>query len=380
MQDRDLQRGEFFVAIPIAFVILVLRLRHACVPGPVRVRDLRHSRNPRRGLDRRQHDGAVDVRHRLVSLIGLGIAIDYSLLMVYRYREERRAGKDREEAVVVTMLTAGRAVIFSGTAVAIGLALLLFMPLPFIRGFGIAGLTIPIVSVVCALTLLPALLYTTADRLDRVRLISRKWLARREDDGTRVLDAPRADDHAPAGALRHGLGRGTPRRRDSRVLAGRRPGHQQGDPAESGIDCGAQRPRRRGRGGGHRTDRGRDRHRPSRRSRRSGGHRGGGAPRPAVERGSGGEDDRAARRRSGRRSDGTLCTLPGHRRARVRDAPAQWTSSTASATASSPRPGSRAGSRSTRAAGRRRAWTSSASPTARSRGSSSECSRLRTCS
>ena len=118
---------------------------------------------------------------QLVSLIGLGIAVDYSLLMVYRYREERRAGKDKAEAVVRTMETAGRAVVFSGTAVAIGLALLLAMPLPFIRGFGVAGMTIPIVSVICALTLLPALLYLTADGLDRVRLVPRRLLERRAD-------------------------------------------------------------------------------------------------------------------------------------------------------------------------------------------------------
>jgi len=68
--------------------------------------------------------------------------------------------------------------VFSGTAVAIGLALLLALPMPFIRGFGIAGLTIPIVSVICALTLLPVLLYFTADSLDRVRLLPRRFIAR----------------------------------------------------------------------------------------------------------------------------------------------------------------------------------------------------------
>ena len=73
----------------------------------------------------------------LVSLIGLGIAIDYSLLVVYRFREELRETDDTHEAIVRTMDTAGRAVVFSGTAVAIGLALLLFMPLPFMRGFGV---------------------------------------------------------------------------------------------------------------------------------------------------------------------------------------------------------------------------------------------------
>jgi RND superfamily putative drug exporter len=117
----------------------------------------------------------------LVTLIGLGIAIDYSLLIVHRFREEIRAGRSREEAIVVTMDTAGRAVVFSGTAVAIGLAMLLFMPLPFLRGFGLAGLFIPAVSLVAALTLLPALLWFLAERLDRVRLLPKRWLDRRAD-------------------------------------------------------------------------------------------------------------------------------------------------------------------------------------------------------
>jgi RND superfamily putative drug exporter len=117
----------------------------------------------------------------MVTLIGLGIAIDYSLLMVYRYREERRSGKSKEDAVATTMETAGRAVVFSGTAVAIGLALMLLMPLPFMRGFGLAGLLIPLVSVLAAITLLPALLYWLEDRLDRVRLIPQRIIERRED-------------------------------------------------------------------------------------------------------------------------------------------------------------------------------------------------------
>ena len=80
-----------------------------------------------------------------------------------------------------TMATAGRAVVFSGTAVGIGLALMLFMPLPFMRGFGIGGLVIPLVSVVCALTLLPVLLCFLAAKLDRVRLIPKRVVERRED-------------------------------------------------------------------------------------------------------------------------------------------------------------------------------------------------------
>jgi uncharacterized membrane protein YdfJ with MMPL/SSD domain len=117
----------------------------------------------------------------LVSLIGLGIAIDYSLLVVYRFREEVRRGAARDDAIVKTMATAGRAVVFSGTAVAIGLAMLLFMPLPFMRGFGIGGLVIPVVSVLAAVTFLPAALSLAGQRLDAVPLLPRAWLARRDD-------------------------------------------------------------------------------------------------------------------------------------------------------------------------------------------------------
>jgi RND superfamily putative drug exporter len=93
-----------------------------------------------------------------VQLIGLGIAIDYSLLIVYRFREELERGGSQEDAVVRTMQTAGRAVVFSGATVAIGLALLLFMPSPFMRSMGIGGFLIPLVSILGAVTLQPALL------------------------------------------------------------------------------------------------------------------------------------------------------------------------------------------------------------------------------
>jgi len=93
----------------------------------------------------------------LVFLIGLGVAIDYSLLVVYRYREELQR-REVDDAIVRTMETAGRAVVFSGATVAIGLALLLFMPLPFVRSIGVGGFLIPIASIAAALTLQPALL------------------------------------------------------------------------------------------------------------------------------------------------------------------------------------------------------------------------------
>ncbi|MFE6165774.1 MMPL family transporter [Streptomyces sp. NPDC056486] len=112
----------------------------------------------------------------LVALIGLGIAIDYALLVVTRWREERnKPGADgpepeaRKLAVVRSVASAGRAVALSGATVAISLAALVVLPVPFLRSVGYAGLLIPLVSVAVALTLLPVLLYAWGDKLDRPR-------------------------------------------------------------------------------------------------------------------------------------------------------------------------------------------------------------------
>jgi len=102
----------------------------------------------------------------LVALIGLGVAIDYSLLIVVRWREERAHGYTGDEAVVRAMATAGRAVVFSGTTVAIGLLAMIVLPLPFLRSIGYAGMLIPLISVIVAITLLPVVLAKAGDRLD----------------------------------------------------------------------------------------------------------------------------------------------------------------------------------------------------------------------
>ncbi len=112
----------------------------------------------------------------LVQLVGLGIAIDYSLLVVYRFREELERGDDVEDAIVRTMQTAGRAVVFSGATVAIGLALLLFMPLPFMRSMGVGGFLIPVTSVLAAATLQPVLLSLYGRRgTRRIAVLPRRY-------------------------------------------------------------------------------------------------------------------------------------------------------------------------------------------------------------
>ncbi len=105
----------------------------------------------------------------LVGLIGLGVAIDYSLLIVVRWREERARGAANDDAVRTAMRTAGHSVAVSGLTVAIGLLALVVVPVPFIRSIGFGGLLIPLFSVAAALTLLPALLSALGPRLDRRR-------------------------------------------------------------------------------------------------------------------------------------------------------------------------------------------------------------------
>ena len=118
----------------------------------------------------------------LVSLVGLGVAIDYSLLLVTRWREERAKGADNHTAVTIAMATAGRAIALSGLTVGIGLIALVVLPVPGLRSVGIGGMLIPVVSVAVSLTLLPALLGGIGPRVDWPRLrheqhASRAWTA-----------------------------------------------------------------------------------------------------------------------------------------------------------------------------------------------------------
>src|SRR6185312_12483019 len=115
----------------------------------------------------------------IVALIGLAIAVDYSMLVVFRFREELAKTDDQHDALTTTMATAGRATLFSGLTVAIGLALLVFMPLPFMRSMGVGGLLVPLVSIAASATLLPALLAMLGRGVNRFRVIPKRILDRR---------------------------------------------------------------------------------------------------------------------------------------------------------------------------------------------------------
>ncbi len=134
----------------------------------------------------------------LVALIGLGVAIDYSLLLVTRWREELQRGHDPEQAVHRAMATAGRAVVTSGGTVAVGLLALVLLPVPFLRSIGLAGLLIPLAATLATLTLLPVLLATVGPRLD--------WPAgrrARHDPARRGSAASRRWTGWAAGVARH---------------------------------------------------------------------------------------------------------------------------------------------------------------------------------
>jgi putative drug exporter of the RND superfamily len=116
----------------------------------------------------------------LIALVGLGVAIDYSLLIVVRWREARAHGHAGDDAVVHAMATAGRAVVWSAATVAIGLLALIALPVPFLRSVGYGGMVIPLVSLAVVTTLLPVILSKIGGRLDWPHLrtddrASRSW-------------------------------------------------------------------------------------------------------------------------------------------------------------------------------------------------------------
>jgi putative drug exporter of the RND superfamily len=107
----------------------------------------------------------------LVAVMGLGVAVDYSLLLVTRWREEREAGRSNDDAILAAAPTAGRAVVLSGTIVAVGLLSLVVLPVPFLRSIGLGAMLIPLVAIAAAITLLPVILAAWGPALDKHRVV-----------------------------------------------------------------------------------------------------------------------------------------------------------------------------------------------------------------
>jgi putative drug exporter of the RND superfamily len=177
--NEDLARGES-IAVPVALLVMVFMfgtlggiavpVAFAAMTIPVTLGFV--------WIFAHVMEMAIYVTN-IVALIGLAIAVDYSMLVVFRFREELAHTDDARAALRTTMATAGRATLFSGGVVAVGLALLVFMPLPFMRSMGVGGLLVPLVSIAASATLLPALLAVMGGGVNRWRIIPRRVLERR---------------------------------------------------------------------------------------------------------------------------------------------------------------------------------------------------------
>jgi trehalose monomycolate/heme transporter len=116
-----------------------------------------------------------------ISLLGLGMAIDYSLIIITRYREELRAGGAPRDAATATLTTAGRTVVVSGVTVGLSLACLLVFPEPFLKSMAYGGMAAVLVAMICAVTVLPALLVLLGGRINALRLGRRPAAEPRRD-------------------------------------------------------------------------------------------------------------------------------------------------------------------------------------------------------
>jgi len=179
--EQDLQRAEY-VALPITLILLVLIFASVVAALlPISVGVLAIVGGVGGTLFLARFTDVSQYAINVVTLIGLGVAIDYSLFIVNRFRDELAAGASREDAIATAMSTAGRAITFSGITVAVGLSAMLFFQGTFLASMGAAGAIVVAVAVVYGLTFLPALLSVIGPSVDRLRL---PFLGRRKPDGT----------------------------------------------------------------------------------------------------------------------------------------------------------------------------------------------------
>ena len=179
--EQDLQRAEY-VALPVTLILLVLIFASIVASLlPISVGVLAIIGGVGGTLFLARFTDVSQYAINVVTLIGLGVAIDYSLFIVTRFRDELAAGASREDAIAKSMSTAGRAITFSGITVAVGLSAMLFYQGTFLASMGAAGAIVVAVAVVYGLTFLPALLSVLGPRVDRWRL---PFLRRRGPSGT----------------------------------------------------------------------------------------------------------------------------------------------------------------------------------------------------
>jgi RND superfamily putative drug exporter len=171
LSQEDLEKGELQFGLPAALIILLL-VFGAVVAGLVPLLMAIVSIVVALGLVAliaQQFELSVFVVNMLTGM-GLALGIDYSLFVVSRFREERGRGLERQEAIAVSGATASRAVVFSGTAFVVAMFGMLLVPNSIMRSLAVGAITVGVVSVAAATTLLPALLGLLGDKVNRLRI------------------------------------------------------------------------------------------------------------------------------------------------------------------------------------------------------------------
>jgi uncharacterized membrane protein YdfJ with MMPL/SSD domain len=168
---EDLKKGELFFGAPVALVILVL-VFGAVVAGLVPLLLAVTSIVVALALVAllaQAYDLSVFTQNMLIGM-GLALGIDYSLFTLSRYREERLGGREKLDAIATAGATAGRAVLFSGIAFVLAMLGLLLVPSTIFRSLAAGAIVVALVSVIAALTLLPAVLALLGDRVNALRI------------------------------------------------------------------------------------------------------------------------------------------------------------------------------------------------------------------
>ena len=191
LAEADLEKGERF-GIPVALVILLLIFGTAVaafLPIGLAVVSIGVSLGIA-SLVGQVFELSFFVT-LMITMIGLAIGIDYSLLVVSRYREELRRGESVRDAVYKTGATAGRTVLFSGFTVVFALCGMLIIPSSFFQSIGLGAIIVVLVTLAATLTLLPAVLTLLGTRVNSLRLpyVGRTAVSRSVDSSSVVWDA-----------------------------------------------------------------------------------------------------------------------------------------------------------------------------------------------
>ncbi|MFD8634960.1 MMPL family transporter [Streptomyces sp. NPDC059533] len=181
--QEDLLRAEL-IALPVTLVLLVLVFGSAVaalLPLGVGIVAILGTNAVLRGLT--EFTEVSVFAQNLTTALGLGLAIDYALFIVRRFREELAAGQDPAGAVGTTLRTAGRTVLFSALTVAVALSAMAFFPMSFLRSFAYAGVAVVLLAAAAALVLLPAALILLGERVNSLDL-RRLWRRGRASGAT----------------------------------------------------------------------------------------------------------------------------------------------------------------------------------------------------